>query len=101
MEKANQHDIYCSNFIIKELETALQSIKAYTVEQKCCLTETESFLLHQTLDAYVYHMKKRINKPEIEWENLGHEIKWDFIRELDFKPLSIEERHKWNRMMIK
>ena len=34
-------------------------------------------------------------------EDLRAKLEWDFIRETDIRPLPIEERHKWNRSMIK
>lgn len=101
IKKMDQHDVDIMKYIIKELKQAHDSIKAYAVEQKCCLTETESILLHYILDAYTYNMEKRIEHPDIEWENMAHKLKWDFICELDLRPLSIEERNKWNRSMIK
>lgn len=101
IKKIDPHDVNIMKYIIKELKQAHNSIKAYAVEQKCCLTETESTLLHYILDSYIYNMEKRIEHPDIVWENMAHKLKWDFIREMDLRPLSIEERHKWNRSMIK
>ena len=101
IKKMAPHDVDIMKYIIKELKQAHNSIKAYAVEQKCCLTETESILLHYVLDSYIYNMEKRIEEPDIEWKNMANKLKWDFIREIDIKPLTIEERHKWNLSMIK
>lgn len=99
--KFNDHDKDTMIFIVKQLESVMSLYQAYGNERNCCLSKTEGFLLYDVLQSYIYHIKERIEHPERERRDFTHNLKWDFIRELDFKPLPLEKQHTFSPGDIK